>query len=51
VRELLWPMFNLSAWAEPATVVADTTVQGAVLTSVLLVGVGPGSDYGVGHDR
>jgi hypothetical protein len=31
VRALLWPLFFLSAWAQPATVVAGTTVEGAVL--------------------
>jgi hypothetical protein len=51
VRALLWPLFVLSAWAQPATVVADTTGEGAVLASVRLVGVGPASHCGGRHDR
>jgi hypothetical protein len=43
VRALLWPLFALSAWAIPAYVLAGTTVEGAVLTSVLSVGVGSSS--------
>jgi hypothetical protein len=47
---LLWPLFAWSPWAEPFTVVADTTVEGASLAFVRLVGVGPGSHCGGGHD-
>jgi hypothetical protein len=50
VRELLWPLFDLSAWAHPNTVVADTTVQGADLDSVRLVGVGSAIQCDGGHD-
>jgi hypothetical protein len=31
VRATLWPLFAWSAWAQPATLVADTTVEGAAL--------------------
>jgi hypothetical protein len=51
VRTLLWSLFARSAWAQPATVVAGTTVQGAALASVRLVGNGLDSRCGSGHDR
>jgi hypothetical protein len=51
VRALLWPLFSRIAWAKPVTVVAGTTVEGAALASVPLVGVGPASDCGVVDDR
>jgi hypothetical protein len=34
VRALLWPLLPWSAWAQPATVVAGTTDEGAGLASV-----------------
>jgi hypothetical protein len=37
---LLWPLFALSAWAQPNTVVVSTLGEGAYLVSVHLVGVG-----------
>jgi hypothetical protein len=40
VRAQLWPLFALSAWTEPATVVAGSTVEGATLASVHSVGLG-----------
>ena len=40
MRAQLWRPFAGSAWAQPATVVAGMTVEGAVLASVLLVGLG-----------
>jgi sugar phosphate permease len=40
MRALLWFLFVSSAWAQAATVVAVTTVEGAGLASVLLAGVG-----------
>ena len=33
LRALLWPLFALSAWDQPATVVADMTIEGTTLTS------------------
>jgi hypothetical protein len=50
VRALLWPMFDRSAWAQPVTLVAGTKGDGAALTSVRLVGVGPASQCGGVHD-
>jgi hypothetical protein len=41
VEGAVWPLFARSAWAQPATVVADTTGEGAALPSVRLAGVGP----------
>jgi hypothetical protein len=40
VRAPLWPMFHLSALAQPGTVVAGTTREGAALASDRSVGVG-----------
>jgi hypothetical protein len=37
--------------AQPATVVAGTTFEGALLASVRMVGVGAASPCGGGHDR
>jgi hypothetical protein len=39
VRALLRSLFSWSAWAQAATVLADTTGEGAALASVRLVGV------------
>jgi hypothetical protein len=39
LRAVIWPLSSRSAWAQPATVVAGTTVEGAALASVRLVGV------------
>ena len=49
MRPLFWPLFARSAWAQPATVVAGTTVEGTTLASVLFVGVGTASHYGSGR--
>jgi hypothetical protein len=51
LRALLWTLFERSAWAQPATVVADTTGEGAALASVRSVGVGSYSHCVGGHDR
>jgi hypothetical protein len=51
VRALLWPLFPQSACAQPATLLAGTTGEGAALASVRLVGVGSDSHCGGGHDR
>jgi hypothetical protein len=40
VRALPWHLCSLSAWAQPATVVAGTKAEGAALASVRLVRVG-----------
>jgi hypothetical protein len=48
---LLWPLFARSAWDHPATVVAGTMCEGAVLASVLLVYVVSYSHIGGWHDR
>ena len=37
MRGLLWPVFARSAWAQPFTLVADPTCEGADLAYVLLV--------------
>ena len=39
MRALLWNLFFRSALPQPATVVVDTTGEGAALASVLLVRV------------
>jgi hypothetical protein len=39
MRALLLPLFYRSAWAQPATVVAGTTVDGAALASVRWLGL------------
>ena len=44
----MWSLIARSAWAEPATVVASTTVDGAALASVSSVGVGSASHLVVG---
>jgi hypothetical protein len=41
VTARLWPLFARSAWAQQATVVANTRDRVASLASVPLVGVGP----------
>jgi hypothetical protein len=51
VRALLWPLFPRSAWAQPSTVVAVTTGEGAALASVRSVGVSSASHWGDGDDR
>jgi hypothetical protein len=51
LRALLWRLFPRSAWAQPATVLVDTTVEGASLASFRLVGVGTGGNCGGWHDR
>jgi hypothetical protein len=51
VRPLFWPLFARSAWAQPDTVVAGTTVEGTTLAYVLFVGVGTASHNGSGLDR
>jgi hypothetical protein len=50
LRALHWPLFRRSAWNQPASVLADTTCEGATLTSVCSVGMGSGSHCGGGHD-
>jgi hypothetical protein len=50
VRALLWPLLTRSEWAQPATVLAGTTSEGAALDSVRLVDVGSASLCGGGHD-
>jgi hypothetical protein len=51
VKVLLWPLSARSAWDQTTTVVAGTTVEGAVLASVRLVGAWSDSHCGGGHDR
>jgi hypothetical protein len=51
VRALLSLLSSLSAWAQPATVVAGTKVEGAALASLRSMGVGSTSHCGGGHDR
>jgi hypothetical protein len=51
VGALLWPPFDWFAWDHPATVVAETTGEGADLAFVRLVGVGPASHRRGGLDR
>jgi hypothetical protein len=48
---MLWALFPRSAWAQPATVVVDTTVEGASLDCVRLVGVGSAIHFVGGHDK
>jgi hypothetical protein len=50
VRSLLWPLFGWSAWAQTASVVADTTDEVTALASVRLVVVGSASYCDGGHD-
>ena len=47
---LFWPLFALSAWTQPVTVVADTTGVGALLASVGSVGVDSASHCDSGDD-
>ena len=47
---LLWPVISWSAWSQPDTLEADTTVECAALASVRLVGLGPSSHIGGGQD-
>jgi hypothetical protein len=49
VRALICPLFARSALAQPDTVVAGTTGEGAALATVRLVGVGSASHCGGGH--
>jgi hypothetical protein len=51
VRGLFLPLFAWSAWAQPATVVAGTSGEGASLATVRSIGVGSASHCGGGHDR
>jgi hypothetical protein len=51
VRVVIWPLLALSAWAQPATVVAGTTGDGANVAFVHLFGMGPASHFFGGHDR
>ena len=51
VSALLCLPFAFWAWAQTATVVADTTVKGSALASVCLVCVYPPSHWGGGQDR
>jgi hypothetical protein len=46
---LLWPLFTCSSWAQPATVVADTSGEGGTLVSVRSVGMGSARNCGGGH--
>jgi hypothetical protein len=50
VKALLWPLFAWSAWAQPATLVAVTTGEGAALASVVFVAVGTASHCVGGQD-
>jgi hypothetical protein len=45
VRELLWPLFAWSARAQPATVEAGTTGEGAAQATVTSVGVGSANHW------
>jgi hypothetical protein len=51
LRAQHWPLFGLSAWAQPVTVVAGTADQVSSLASVCLVGMGLDIRCGGGHDR
>jgi hypothetical protein len=51
VRALRWPLYDWSAWAQPATEEAGTTGEGAALATVGLLGEGSASHCGGGHDR
>ena len=50
MRALLWPLLARLAWAQPQTVVAGTSGEGAALASVLLVGLGSASNCGGVND-
>jgi hypothetical protein len=47
---LLWHLFARLAWAQPATVLTAMTDLVAALASVSLVGMGPESHCGGGHE-
>jgi hypothetical protein len=51
VRALLSTLFDGSAWAQPASVVAGTSGEGAAMASVPSVGEGPASYSDGGHYR
>jgi hypothetical protein len=51
VRALLWPLFDWSAWAQPATVEAETTCERPALASVSSVRVGISRYCVGGHVR
>ena len=51
MRAMLWTLFALSAWAQPATVVAGTTYECVVLASVRFVGVDTDSHCRGSHYR
>jgi hypothetical protein len=51
LRALLWPLFHRSAWAQPATVVAGTSVEDAALAFVLSVGLGSARHWDGGDNR
>ena len=46
VMARLFPLFDRSAWAQPAIILADTSDEGAAVASVRLVDVGSASHYG-----
>jgi hypothetical protein len=46
VLALLWPLFAWTAWAQPDTVEAGTTGDGAAIASVRLFGEGMTSNCG-----
>jgi hypothetical protein len=50
MKALLWALFAPSAWAQPATVVVATRVEGAPMASDLFFGVGSASHCVGGHD-
>jgi hypothetical protein len=50
LKALLMTLSARSDWAQTATVVAESTREGAALASDRLVGVGPASHCGVGYD-
>jgi hypothetical protein len=47
---LHWLLFASSAWAQPASGLADTTDDDAPLGSDRIFGVGSANDIGGGHD-
>ena len=50
MRAQPWPLFSWWVWAQSAAVVTGTTVEGAALASVILVGVGS-DNHCVGGSR
>ena len=48
MRAQLWPLNSWSAWAQSASVLAGTTVEGAFLVSILSVSEDSGSHWGAG---